>query len=184
VLARDDEYGQKRIVAYVVPAPESRPTVSELRSSLMESLPEHMIPASFVMLDSLPLTPNGKLNRQALPDPEQIRPELSVAYVDPKTQIERDIAAVWREVLKIEKVGLHDNFFELGGDSIRILLVLNKLQRLFGDKISMPQMFEFPTVNALAAHISRADEEQPQLEESFDRAEARRRSLARQTRPR
>ena len=179
-MVREDKGGQQQLVAYVVPTPEDRaPTVSEFRGFLKDVLPEYMIPTSFVPLDSMPLTPNGKVDRMALPAPDNARPNLAVAYADPKTELERDIAAVWREVLGIDKVGLNDNFFELGGDSIRILLVLNKLKAIFGEKLSMPQMFEFPTVSSLAAHLSRS-EEQPVLEESFDRATARRKSINRQ----
>jgi amino acid adenylation domain-containing protein len=191
VMAREDEGGQKQLVAYIVATPqqESAPAVGEFRSFLKTKLPEYMIPTSFITLAAMPLTPNGKVDRQALPAPERVRPNLGVAYVDPKTEIERDIAAVWREVLEIEKVGLHDNFFELGGDSIRILLVLNKLQTTFGEKLSMPQMFEFPTISLLAEHLSQSNDDdnhraQPALEESFDRAAARRKSINRQAQSR
>jgi amino acid adenylation domain-containing protein len=188
-LVREDESGQKQLVAYIKSTPENAPTIGEFRSFLKDSLPEHMIPTSFITLDAMPLTPNGKIDRQALPAPSRVRPNLAVAYVDPKTEIERDIAAVWREVLEIEIVGLHDNFFDLGGDSIRILRVLNKLQTTFGEKLSMPQMFEFPTISLLAAHLSRSDDDannqtQPALEESFDRAAARRKSINRQAQAR
>jgi acyl-CoA synthetase (AMP-forming)/AMP-acid ligase II/acyl carrier protein len=187
-VVRDDEGGQKQLVANIVPATaDNVPTVSEFRSFLKDLLPEYMIPTSFITLDAMPLTPNGKVDRQALPAPESARPNLAVAYADPKTEIERDIATVWREVLGIEKVGLNDNFFELGGDSIRILLVLNKLQTIFGDKLSMPQMFEFPTISMLAAHLRRSDDDssqqvQPTLDSSMDRAAARRNSINRRAR--
>lgn len=156
-----------------------------IRECFMRTLSEMAADPLAEHSDAMPLTPNGKVNRQALPAPERVRPTLAVAYVDPKTEIERGIAAVWREVLEIEKVGLHDNFFDLGGDSIRILFVLNKLQAIFADKLLMPQMFEFPTISLLAAHLSRSDKDdnnqaQPVLEESLDRAAARRNSINRQ----
>ncbi|HEX7333075.1 MAG TPA: amino acid adenylation domain-containing protein [Pyrinomonadaceae bacterium] len=182
-MVREDEDGTQQLVAYVVPPlEESAPTVTEFRGFLKDLLPEYMIPMNFVPLESMPLTPNGKVDRMALPAPANVRPNLSVAYADPKTKIETDIATVWREVLGIDKVGLNDNFFELGGDSIRILLVLNKLKAIFGEKLSMPQMFEFPTISLLAAHLNKSDDtqEQPVLEESFDRAAARRKSINRQ----
>ncbi len=189
-MVREDEDGQQQLVAYVVPpVEESAATVTEFRGFLKDLLPEYMIPMNFVPLETMPLTPNGKVDRMALPAPSNVRPNLAVAYADPKTEIERSIAKVWREILGIDKVGGNDNFFELGGDSIRILLVLNKLKAIFGEKLSMPQMFEFPTVSSLAAHLSRnaddsTSQDQPALEESLDRAEARRKSINRQARVR
>ena len=160
-----------------------------IRETFMRTLSEMAADPLAQHNDAMPLTPNANVDRHALPAPERVRPKLAVAYVDPKTEVERDVAAVWREVLEIEKVGLHDNFFDLGGDSIRILFVLNKLQAIFGDKLSMPQMFEFPTISLLAAHLSRSaddskNQDQPALEESFDRAAARRNSINRMARTR
>jgi acyl-coenzyme A synthetase/AMP-(fatty) acid ligase len=114
VSARDDQSGDSVLVAYIVPAQMLVPTATELRRFLEVTLPEYMIPAAFVRLESLPLTPNGKLDYRALPDPERLRPEVETAYVAPKTGIELRIARVWEEVLGLRKVGLHDNFFDLG----------------------------------------------------------------------
>ncbi len=87
-------------------------------------LPDYMVPAAFVFLDTLPLTNNGKIDRKALPAPEQQRPELSRRYAAPTTPNEKSLAAIWSNVLRVEQVGIHDNFFELGGDSILSIQVI------------------------------------------------------------
>ncbi|HKG22149.1 MAG TPA: amino acid adenylation domain-containing protein, partial [Blastocatellia bacterium] len=115
VLARDGEAGERRLVAYVV-APGSRELdVSELHAFLRARLPDYMIPAGFVILDKLPLTSNGKIDRLALPEPDNARPSLAREFVAPRTPVEQEIAAMWREILGIDNPGVHDNFFELGG---------------------------------------------------------------------
>jgi amino acid adenylation domain-containing protein/non-ribosomal peptide synthase protein (TIGR01720 family) len=117
VLAREDAPGEKRLVAYVVPRAEP-PSTSDLREHLRRSLPEHMVPAAFVALEALPLTSNGKVDRKALPAPESARPDLGVAFAEPRTPVEEALARAWREALRVERVGVHDNFFALGGDSL------------------------------------------------------------------
>ena len=114
VMAREDKPGDKRLVAYLVIDQNSASGIVELRSHLKEKLPDYMIPSAFVVLDKLPLTPNGKVDRRALPQPEQSRPESEETYVAPRTQVEEMLAAIWAEVLNIESVGIDDNFFELG----------------------------------------------------------------------
>ncbi len=118
VLAREDNPGDRRLVAYAVTAPGSAPAANELRSFLQQKLPEYMVPPAFVMLDNLPLTPNGKLDRKALPAPDQTRPELEESFVAPRTPVEETLGSIWAGVLKLDKVGIHDNFFHLGGHSL------------------------------------------------------------------
>nr|WP_307731364.1 amino acid adenylation domain-containing protein [Microseira wollei] len=128
IAAREDSPGDRRLVAYIVPRLKEAISVSELRSFLKEKLPEYMIPSAFVMLAAMPLTINGKVDRQALPIPENLRPDLAVAYESPQTQVERIIANLWQEVLHLEKVGIYDNFFDLGGHSLLLVQVHNKLE--------------------------------------------------------
>lgn len=184
VVAREDAPGDKRLVAYVVPKQEPAPTVSELRRFLKGKLPDYMVPSNFVMLDVLPLTPNGKVDRRALPSPQGLRPELEVVYATPKTELERHIAAVWQEVLKVEKVGAHDNFFELGGHSLLMARIHGQLQgESFGKELSMVELFQYPTVHSLAKHLSQAQIEQLSLQSSRERVEirsARRASMSQQ----
>ncbi len=150
VLAREDAPGDKRLVAYFVPARESVPGVSELRSFLKEKLPTYMVPSAFIALDTFPLTPNGKVDRQALPAPHQARPELDSDYVAPHTSEEETLADIWAQLLGVEQVGLHDNFFELGGDSILGIQAIARANQV-GLHLTPRQLFESPTVGELAA---------------------------------
>src|SRR5262249_5786556 len=118
VVAREDEPGNQRLVAYVVPALKQAIDLSELRRALSEKLPLYMLPAAFVMLDSLPLTPNGKVDRRALPAPDELNANLTRTPVAPRTPLEEALAAMWTEVLRVEPIGVQDNFFELGGQSL------------------------------------------------------------------
>jgi len=114
VLAREDEPGQRRLVAYVVPTEGQDLAVSELRRFLQERLPDYMLPAAFVTLAALPLTPSGKIDRRALPAPGTARPDLEGVFVTPRSLLEEVLAAIWADVLGLERVGVIDNFFELG----------------------------------------------------------------------
>lgn len=164
VVAREDEPGNKRLVAYVVPDPEQAPTLSELRSFLKEKLPEYMVPSAFVMLKALPLTSNGKVDRKALPAPEQVRPELEATFVAPRTAIEEVLAQIWAEVLGLERVGIYDNFFDLGGHSLLLTQVTSRLQNAFGVELSLRQLFETPTIANLAVVIAQKQVEQADSE--------------------
>lgn len=149
VLAREDEPGNKRLIAYGVPKQQSEFSVSELRNFLKEKLPEYMVPSAFVRLKALPLTPNGKVDRQALPAPDSVRPELEGQFVAPRTPVEESIAGIWTQVLGLDRVGIYDNFFELGGDSIMSIQIVARLNQA-GLQLTPKQMFEYPTVAGLA----------------------------------
>ncbi len=149
-MAREDRPGDRRLVAYLtVPDPGRRAAdlPSALRGFLRQRLPEHMVPAAFVVLAALPLTPNGKLDRKALPAPEWAG---GAAPAAPRNALEEKLARIWREVLRAERVGIHDNFFELGGDSILGIQVISKLAQE-GWRLTPRQLFERPTVAGLAA---------------------------------
>jgi amino acid adenylation domain-containing protein/non-ribosomal peptide synthase protein (TIGR01720 family) len=149
VLAREDELANKRLVAYIVGSQELA-LISELRDFLKEKLPEYMVPSVFVQLKALPLTPNGKVDRQALPAPDSIRPELEGRFVAPRTPIEETIAKIWAQVLGLERVSIYDNFFELGGDSILSIQIVARTNQA-GLQLTPKQLFESPTVAGLAA---------------------------------
>jgi amino acid adenylation domain-containing protein len=143
------EGAEKRLIAYVstaAPAPEA----AELRGFLRRQLPDYMIPSAFVFLPHLPLSANGKLDRRALPRPDAAQPGRSADAAMPQSETERNIAEAWREVLRLDSVGLNDNFFELGGNSLLLLPVQHRLQRLFGRPIPLTALFRAPTVHALA----------------------------------
>jgi natural product biosynthesis luciferase-like monooxygenase protein/amino acid adenylation domain-containing protein/FkbM family methyltransferase len=125
-------------------------STSALRDFLAASLPDYMVPAAVVVLDHLPLTPNGKVDRRALPAPESSRPRLAAVYEAPVSEPQQAIAAVWRQVLQVEQVGLQDNFFELGGSSLTLVEVRARLREDLGYELSLVDMFRAPTVAALA----------------------------------
>jgi surfactin family lipopeptide synthetase C len=125
-IAQKDIDAHHRLVAYIVPQKEQVPTVDVLRSFLKNYLPDYMLPSVFVMLKALPLNPNGKVDRQALPIPDQERPNLEAVFVPPSTAIEVALAEIWSQVLSVEQVGIHDNFLKLGGDSLRSIQVLSR----------------------------------------------------------
>ncbi|HOY76714.1 MAG TPA: LLM class flavin-dependent oxidoreductase [Hyphomonadaceae bacterium] len=140
------------------------PPFDELRAYLRGSLPEYMVPSAFVVLDAFPLTPNGKIDRKALPRPVQapaVTPVGMSTYVAPSNSIESQIADVWKAILGVTHVGLKDNIFDLGANSLLTVQANQRLSNLLGRKITLVSMFRYPTVEALAAHLSDA---QPQLE--------------------
>jgi amino acid adenylation domain-containing protein len=181
VVIREDTPGDKRLVAYVVLARGRESSLSELRHFLKEKLPEYMIPSAFVRLNDLPLTRHGKVDRQSLPAPENERPELRASYVAPKTVIEGTIAAIWQEVLRVEKVGVNDNFFDLGGHSLLMVQVHSKLREAFSKEISLIEMFRNATVGSLARYFAGEGDEQPLLQKAHDRAQKRRKARRRQS---
>ena len=155
VLARGDSPGDKRLVAYVTPDPTAGkvPTMARMRSFLKEKLPAYMVPASFVVLDRLPVTPNGKVDRKALLQIDDRHRETDVDYKAPQTEAELIIASILQEVLKVDRIGVDDNFFDLGGNSLLLVQVHGRLQEQFGREILLVEIFNHPTVRALAAHL-------------------------------
>ena len=149
VLAREDSPGDKRLVAYVLTGGNQVET-NALRDFLKQKLPYYMMPSAFVYLDFLPLTPNGKIDRQALPAPRYGHDQADDTFVPPRDTLEESIAEVWREVLNLERIGVHDNFFDLGGHSLKATQVVARLRRTFGSKVVLRDMFDFPTIAELA----------------------------------
>src|SRR5829696_3565411 len=156
VVAHEDQRGEKRLVAYVVPQPEQVPTISELRDFLKDMLPDYMVPSAFVVLDTLPLTPNGKLDRLALPAPDLARPELDTNFVAPRNALEEQLVEIWIEVLGVTRVGVHDDFFELGGHSLLATRVVSRVRGVFQVELPLLSLFEEPTVAGLAERIEEA----------------------------
>jgi surfactin family lipopeptide synthetase C len=152
VVAQEDIDAHHRLIAYIVPEKEQVPTVDVLRSFLKNYLPEYMLPSVFVMLKTLPLNPNGKVDRQALPIPDQERPNLEAVFVLPSTPIEVALAEIWSQVLSIEKVGIHDNFLKLGGDSLRSIQVLSRANDR-GLNFSLQEFIQHPTIHQLSQVI-------------------------------
>jgi acyl carrier protein len=170
VVARESEQGDKRLVAYVIPTSDERPTTSnedpassfmayrsslqgELRAFLKATLPDYMVPSVFVLLERLPLSPNGKVDRKALPTQEGSRAEPGGRFEAPRTPVEETVAGLVAQVLGIERVGIHDNFFDLGGHSLLATKMVSRLRETFAIDLPLRSLFESPTVAGLAEHV-------------------------------
>lgn len=154
VIDREDESGDKRLVAYVVTEDDEALDTGEFRQLLQQTLPAHMIPSAFVNLNTFPLTTNGKINRRALPKPSLSDMQATVTYIAPKTPLEQQLADIWKKMLKLEQVGIHDNFFELGGHSLLAMQIISRIHEVIQVELPLPQMFEAPTIEQMALSIT------------------------------
>jgi amino acid adenylation domain-containing protein len=153
VIAREDGPGEKCLVAYAIPREMASPPQAEsLREHLKATLPEYMLPSAFVTLESFPLTSNGKLDRRALPAPE-LSSYVTRGYEPPEGEIEEILAAIWRNLLRIERIGRHDNFFELGGNSLIATRIVAHASHRFDIAMSMRAIFDKPTLMEMAGFI-------------------------------
>jgi acyl carrier protein len=153
-----------------------------LHGFLAETLPPYMVPSAFMVLPALPLSPNGKVDTRALPVPEGERPALAAAYAPPQSELERRIATIWQQVLKVSEVGLHDNFFELGGNSMLIAQAHRRLREELGANLALVDLFKLTTVSALARHLGNEGGEgnaQEQAQSIKDEAQRRREAMGR-----
>jgi amino acid adenylation domain-containing protein/FkbH-like protein len=152
VMAREDEPGLKRLVAYVVPR-ETQPAAEDgLVDHLKRSLPDFMVPSVVVVLEQFPLTPNGKIDRKSLPMPEY-KKDSGESYIAPRTSTEERVASIWAEVLHLEQVSAESDFFALGGHSLLAAQVISRLRQAFEIEIPLKAMFESPKLDILAARI-------------------------------
>ena len=153
VLCREDAPGDKQLVAYVVSTSETPLEPATLRPYLTTRLPDYMLPATFVVLNALPLLPNGKVNRRALPLPDPTHRTRATASVPPRTPIEELLAEIWRDLLKVDYLGVHDNFFDLGGHSLLATQVVSRLRALMQTDVSVRTFFDCPTIAQLAKSL-------------------------------
>ena len=158
VVLREDEPGNPRIVAYVRPAEGGALSVAKLRDELKRLLPDYMVPSSFVSLDAMPLTTNGKVDRAALPAPDRQRPEQSAEFAAPRNDLERALAEIHRDVLNLDRVGVHDNFFDLGGNSLLAVEAYSRMKGFADGKCQVLDLFKYPTVRSLAEFLGHAEE--------------------------
>jgi hypothetical protein len=148
VLAKAEKEGHKRLVGYVVPdGPFDKEAIT---TYLHEKLPEFMVPSVWVTLETMPLTPNGKIDRKALPEPDSTRTN---EYVAPRNELEIKLAMIWKELLRVERVGIHDNFFELGGHSLLAMRVISSIRRQLELETGIKELFIYPTIALLGAHL-------------------------------
>lgn len=154
VVAYEDTPNNRYLVAYIVPQ-QPPLAINSVREFLKQKLPSYMVPAAFVEMDALPLTPNNKVDRRTLPRPEHLRSaQVSSQSLPPQTELEQAIAAIWKDVLHLEQIGVHDNFFDLGGHSLLVGQVHNKLVESVTPELSLIDLFTYPTIHTLAHYIS------------------------------
>jgi amino acid adenylation domain-containing protein len=167
VLAREDVPGEKRLVAYVVPAAalksEQAAPVDALRNFLKEKLPAHMVPPFFVFMEKMPLTPNGKINRKALPAPQNATSGgvgvmgVAPGFEAPRDPLEQSLAQIWSKILKVKKIGIRDNFFELGGHSLLAVRITAEIERLVKRNLPLATFLQAPTIADLAEVLRKKD---------------------------
>jgi iturin family lipopeptide synthetase C len=152
VVARQDLPGGHGLAAYFVAAGEDAPSAGELRSFLVERLPEAMVPAAYLLLSRIPLTRHGKIDRASLAT-DGVRLPSRTQYAAPETEVESALADLWKQVLQVDSVGMYDNFFDLGGHSLLMLQLHSKVQARFGAGLKMVELFELPTVSSMARRL-------------------------------
>ncbi len=182
VTARQDAFGNLRLVGYVVPEPGQKPPVESLRSFVGERLPDYMVPAVFVTMESFPLTHNDKIDRGALPEPDGTRPEMEEVYVSPSTTSEKSLSDIWCRVLGLDRVGTNDNFFDLGGSSILAVRIIASIQEELGIEIPVVKLFQYPNISLMAKYLSQNQSDEPSYEDIQKRAQRRRDSFNRRKR--
>lgn len=153
VLAREDTPGDKRLVAYMLSANGSSPSIANLRRFLQETLPDYMVPNSFMPLDAFPISPNGKVDRKALPAPSQEIASRDNSYVAPGTACETTLVDIWEEILNVKPIGIHDNFFTLGGHSLLATRLFAQIDKRIMKGLPITLLFQYPTVAQLAEVI-------------------------------
>lgn len=154
VISREDISGNQRLIAYIIPISQqnfSSEISDQIREYLKHYLPDYMIPAGFVVLESFPVTNNGKIDYRALPEPNFATSQTN--YVPPHTPTQQKLANIWSQILKIENIGIHNNFFELGGHSLLATQVISRIAKTFNIAIPLKLIFELPTISQLSQHI-------------------------------
>ncbi len=167
VVAREDEPGEKELVAYVVLAAGAKLNAGELRDHLRKRLPDYMVPAEFIAIASVPVTANGKLDRKALPAPNGSRPHAE-HYVEPRTPVEEELVKILAPLLKVQRVGVNDNFFLLGGHSLLGTQLIARISETFGVELTLLKLFDHPTVAEMSSEIEelilqKVEGEEPEL---------------------
>lgn len=178
VTTRENVPGDNRIVAYYIPRQQTPVSATSLSNFLREKLPAYMLPATFVRVDSWPLTPNNKIDRTALTVLDRGR-YAGQSFAKPQSELEKDIAAIWQQLLQIDKVGIDDNFFDLGGHSLLLVKLQSHLAPLFNKELPLIEIFRYPTIRMLAKYFSGTTENiPPVISHVKKRAASQIRSLA------
>lgn len=180
VVVVGESSSDKRLAAYIVPKNGTSIDIDAIRIYLRESLPEYMIPTGYKIMEQLPLNTSGKIDRKKLPPIDTEYKDREVAYIPPQTEVEREIAAIWQEVLNLEKVGLDDNFFDLGGHSLLMTKIHLRLQETFETELSIVDLFNYPTIRLLANFMNQDVVGQKQVESGYHRANKQKDAMQRQ----
>jgi natural product biosynthesis luciferase-like monooxygenase protein len=167
VVLRTDNPEDPQLAAYIVAAGAEAPAPNSLRDFLKQKLPDHMVPAVYVPLEQMPLTPNGKVDRKALPAPQGSRVKAEGAFVAPTGSVEQQVAAIWKEILHVDQIGVDDNFFDFGGHSLQVVQVQNRLRETIGVDVPVLKLFQLPTIRALAKFVGEQSSAAPGQSDSF-----------------
>lgn len=154
VVAREDEPGDKRLVAYCLPHDGKNINAGELRKFLSDKLPEYMMPSAFVQMENFPRTPSGKIDRRNLPAPSNKRPELGNVFVAPETDLQKTFSSAWSKLLKVEGIGINDNFFDLGGNSLLALKFIAELRQEHNLDLPVVKMYQHPDILSLTNYLA------------------------------
>ncbi len=154
VVVREDVPGDKRLVAYLLPNAGGIPAAGQLRTFLLTTLPDYMVPSGFITITAIPLTPNGKVDRKALPAPDWANQSRATSYVEPRNATEKQMADIWAEVLRLEKVGINDNLFELGADSLHVFQIVARANKA-GLDVKPRQILQFRTISGILAELDK-----------------------------
>ncbi|MGB3508277.1 MAG: amino acid adenylation domain-containing protein, partial [Microcoleaceae cyanobacterium] len=182
VIVREDEPGNKALVAYVVLEETEENSIADLqeflkeklpslREFLRDKLPSYMIPSAFVLLEAFPLNPNGKVDRRALPAPDRQKLLLERVYTPPQNELETTLVNIWSKLLKLERVSREDNFFDLGGNSLLSLQMMVQLQQQLKIDLPIVKLFQYPTISSLAKYLSQGQKSQPQYQKLRERVQ-------------
>ncbi|MDB5017156.1 MAG: dhbF 1 [Mucilaginibacter sp.] len=158
VIAREDMPGEPRLVAYAVLKnagdDNHKSLTSAWQNALLDKLPEYMVPDDFVLMPSIPITPNGKIDRKALPKPDHNLITREGEYVAPRTDVEKQVAEVWEELMGIQKISIFDNFFELGGRSLVAVQIMARIEKITGKRLPLATLFEHSTIEKLSLRLN------------------------------
>ncbi|MGE5341319.1 MAG: non-ribosomal peptide synthetase [Candidatus Omnitrophota bacterium] len=167
VVAKEDKIGEKNLCAYFVSSGEFN--VGELRTFLMERLPEYMVPSYFIPLEAMPLNPNGKVDRNRLPEPSGYI-KSGVDYEGPRTQLEKTLVDIWKKELGLDMIGIHDNYFNIGGDSIKSIRLINTVNEALNTRLKVVDLYLNNTIEKLALRVDECGKSEEEGSNEFDAA--------------
>lgn len=159
VIVREDTPGDKKLVAYIIKKDQGETDLAELRQFLKTKIPEYMVPTAFVFIEQFPLTPNGKIDRKVLPSPQEVAPQEAKAYAEPKTEIEKKLAKIWEDVLKVPRIGIDENFFEIGGHSMLAVTLMVKIEKELGTRLPLSVLFDHSNIEAMAKLLDKREDQ-------------------------